>query len=129
MFWNISHMAVAFSLDDVNMSISSIYLVKNMHDGQINSTQRSSWSYIYRRYIHRHYSKVHYTQNRCSEVKNKITHTAYFINTLRNNDYLTPVTRHLNNKPWKVHGPSNTCFLKLPHFSEIFNKEIRRRKG
>ena len=29
MFWNFSYMMVASLLDDVNMSISSIYLVKN----------------------------------------------------------------------------------------------------
>ena len=35
--------------------------------------------------------------------------------------------RHLNNKKSrKLHRPSNTCFLKLPHFSEIITKEIRR---
>ena len=32
-----SHMVVASLLDDVNMSIFSIYLVKNMHDGQMDS--------------------------------------------------------------------------------------------
>ena len=37
-------MAVASSLDDVNISISSIYLVKNMHDGQMDCARRSSWS-------------------------------------------------------------------------------------
>ena len=37
-------MVVASSLDDVNMSIASIYLVKNMHDGEMDSTQCSSWS-------------------------------------------------------------------------------------
>ena len=30
--------------------------------------------------------------------KDKITHTAHFINTLRNNDNPTSVTRHLDNK-------------------------------
>ena len=44
MFWNFSYMAVASSLDEVNMSISSIYLVKNVHGGQMDSAQRSSWS-------------------------------------------------------------------------------------
>ena len=57
----------------------------------------------------------------------KITHTAHFINTLRNNDYPTSITQHLNNKKsWKLHRPSNICFLKLPHFSEIIIKEIRK---
>ena len=40
-------MAVASSLDDVNISILSIYLVKNMHDGQMDSAQHSSW-FIYK---------------------------------------------------------------------------------
>ena len=63
--------------------------------------------------------------NRCSEEKDKISHTPHFINTLRNNDYPTPITRHLNKKkPWKLHTPSNTCFLKLPHFSKFITKEI-----
>ena len=35
---------MASLLDDVNMSISSIYLVKNMHDRQMDSVQCSSWS-------------------------------------------------------------------------------------
>ena len=35
---------VASLLDDVNMSISSIYLVKNIPDGQMDSARRSSWS-------------------------------------------------------------------------------------
>ena len=46
MFWNFLYMAVCSLLDDVNMSISSIYLVKNMHDGQMDSAQCSSW-FIY----------------------------------------------------------------------------------
>ena len=66
-------------------------------------------------------------RNRCSEEKDKITHPAHFINTLRNNYYPTSITPHLNNnKSWKLHTPSNTCFLKLPRFSEIISKEIRR---
>ena len=44
MFWNFSYMAVAHSLDDVSMSISSIHLVKNMLDGQMDSARRFSWS-------------------------------------------------------------------------------------
>ena len=32
----------------------------------------------------------------------------------------------LGNKSWKLHRLSHTCFLKLPHFSEIITKEIRR---
>ena len=65
--------------------------------------------------------------NRCSEGKDKITHTTHFINTLRNNDYSTSITQHLNNKKSrKLHPPTDTCFLRLPHFSEIISKEIRR---
>ena len=61
------------------------------------------------------------------QEKNKITHTAHFIKTLRNNDYPTSITQHLNyKKSQKLHRPSNTCFLKLPHFSEIITKEIHR---
>ena len=38
---------------------------------------------------------------------------------------ITSITRHLNNKKsWKLHTPSNACFLKLPHFKEIITKEI-----
>ena len=63
----------------------------------------------------------------CSEENDKITHTAHFINTLRNNDYPTSITRLLNNKKSrKLHRPFNTCFLQLPHFSEIITKEIHR---
>ena len=59
--------------------------------------------------------------------KRQNTHTAYFINILRNNDYPTSITWHLNDeKSRKLRRPSNTCFLKLPHFSEIITKEIRR---
>ena len=36
------------SLDDVNISISSIYLVKNMYDGKMHSARHFSWS-IYER--------------------------------------------------------------------------------
>ena len=37
------------------------------------------------------------------------------------------IIQHLNNKKsQKLHTPSNTCFLKLPHFSEIITKEICR---
>ena len=61
-----------------------------------------------------------------NELKDKITHTAHFINTLKTNDYPTSIMRHLNNKPQELHTPSKTCFLKLPHFSEIIIKEIHR---
>ena len=61
--------------------------------------------------------------NRYSEEKDKFTHTAHFINTLRNNDNPTLITHLNNNKSRKLHTPSNTCFLKLPHFSEIITKE------
>ena len=65
--------------------------------------------------------------HRCSEGQDKITLAADFINILRKNDYPTSITRHLNNnKSQKLHTPSNTCFLTLPNFSEIFTKEIRR---
>ena len=37
MFWNFSYMAVASSLVDVNMTILSIYPVKNMYNGQMGS--------------------------------------------------------------------------------------------
>ena len=64
--------------------------------------------------------------NRSSEEKDKITHTIHFINTLKNNNYPILFTWHLNyNKSRKLQTPSNTCFLKLPHFSEIITKEIR----
>ena len=43
-------------------------------------------------------------RNRCSKEKDKITHTAHSVNTLRNNDYPTSITQHLNNKKsWKLH--------------------------
>ena len=75
-------------------------------------------------YIRNEIKRTHY---RCSEEKNKITHTTHFINTFRNNDYPTSITWHLDNdKSRKLHTPSNTCFLKLPHISEIITKEIRR---
>ena len=74
-------------------------------------------------YIRNEIKRIH---NRCSKEKEKMTHTADFINTLRNNDYPTSITWHLNKKSWKLHTPANTCFLKLPHFSEIITKEIRR---
>ena len=65
--------------------------------------------------------------NRCNEENDKITQTAHFINTLRDDDYPNSITRHLNrNKSQKVHTPSKTCLLKLPHCSEIIPKEIRR---
>ena len=37
-------MAVASSLNDVNISISSIYLVKNIDDEEMDSARRSNWS-------------------------------------------------------------------------------------
>ena len=75
-------------------------------------------------YIRNKIKRIH---NRCSEEKDKITHTGQFINILRNNDYKTSITRCLDNKKSrKLHRPFNTCFLKLPHFSEIITKEIRR---
>ena len=37
-------MAVASLLDDVNMNISFIHLVKNMHHRQMDSALRSCWS-------------------------------------------------------------------------------------
>ena len=43
-FWNFSYMAVASSLDDANISILSIYLVKDINDGLMDSARRSSWS-------------------------------------------------------------------------------------
>ena len=42
-FWNLSYMAVASSLDDVTISISSIYFMKNIHDEQMDSAHHSSW--------------------------------------------------------------------------------------
>ena len=60
-------------------------------------------------------NELKWIHNRCSKEKDKITHTAHFINTPRNNDYPTSITRLLNNKKsLKLHRPSNTCFLKLP---------------
>ena len=74
-------------------------------------------------YIRNEIKRIH---NRCCQEKDKITHTAHFINTLRNNVYPTSVPQHLNDKKSrKPRTPSNTCFLKLPHFSEIITKEIR----
>ena len=74
-------------------------------------------------YIRNEIKRIH---NRCSEEKDKITHTPHFINTLRNYDYPTSITRHLNNKKLrKLYRHSNTCFLKLPHFSKIITREIR----
>ena len=43
-------------------------------------------------YIRNEIKRIH---NWYSEEKDKITHTAHFIN--RNNDYATSITRHLNN--------------------------------
>ena len=75
-------------------------------------------------YIRNEIKRIH---NRCSEEKDKITHTTHFINILRNNDYPTSITRHLNNKKLReLHRTPNACFLNLPHFSEIITKEIRR---
>ena len=75
-------------------------------------------------YIRKEIKRIQYS---CCEDKDKITHTAHFINTLKINDYLTSISRHLNNnKSRKLHTPSYTCFLNLPHFSEIITKEIRR---
>ena len=54
-----------------------------------------------------------------------MTHTPHFINTVSNNDYPTSIT-HFNKKSQKLHTPFNTYFLKLPHFSEIITKKIRR---
>ena len=72
-------------------------------------------------------NEIKRNHNRCSEEKDKITLTTHFINTLRNHDYPTSITRHLNyKKSQKLHRPSNTCFLKLSHFSEIITKEISR---
>ena len=49
------------------------------------------------------------------------------MNTLRNNGYPTSYIRHLNNRKTRtLHTHSNTCFLKLPHFSETITKEIRK---
>ena len=49
-------------------------------------------------------AKTNYIRNetkgicsRCSKEKDKITHIAHFINTLRNNDYPTSIIQHLNN--------------------------------
>ena len=75
-------------------------------------------------YIRNEIKRIH---NRCNEEKDKVTHATHFINILRNSDYLISITQHLNNKKsWKRHKPSNTCFLKLPHFGQIISKEIRR---
>ena len=75
-------------------------------------------------YIRNEIKRIH---SRCCEEKDKIKHTSNFINTLRNNDYPTSIIRHLNNyKSRKLPTTSNTCFLKLPHFSEIITKEIGR---
>ena len=46
-------------------------------------------------YIRNEIKQIH---NICSEEKDKITHVAHLITTLRNNDYPTSITRHLNNK-------------------------------
>ena len=49
--------------------------------------------------------KANYTRNeikrihnRFSKEKDKITYTAHFIITFRNNDYSISITQHLNNK-------------------------------
>ena len=41
---NMSIYVLASLLDDVNINIWSIYLVKNIHDGQMDTARRSSWS-------------------------------------------------------------------------------------
>ena len=57
----------------------------------------------------------------------KITRNVYLINTLKNINFTTSISRHLNNnKSLKLHTHSNTSFLKLPHFYEIITKEIRK---
>ena len=78
-------------------------------------------------------TKTNYNRNEikrihkiCSKEKTKLHTPAHFINTLRNNDYPTSITRHLNNsKSRKLDRPSHTRFLKLPHFSESIIKEQR----
>ena len=71
-------------------------------------------------------NKVRWIPNRCSEKKDKNTHTAHLKNTLRTNDYPTSILKINKKKLRKLHTPSNTCFLKLPHFSKMITKEIRR---
>ena len=67
-----------------------------------------------RNYIRSEIKRIH---NRCNEEKDKITHTAHYINTLKNNDYPTSITWHLNKKSRKLHRSPNTCFLIPPHFN------------
>ncbi len=59
-------------------------------------------------YIRNEIKRIH---NRCSKEKDKITHTAHFINTFRNNDYPTAITQHLNN------NKSQNYILPLTPFS------------
>ena len=72
-------------------------------------------------YIRNEIKRIH---NRCSEEKDKITHTAHFINPFRNNYNPTSITGHLKyKKSRKLHTYSNPCLPKLSHFSEIITKE------
>ena len=53
-------------------------------------------------YIRKEIKRIY---NRCCKEKDKITHTAHFVNAFGNNDYPTSITRHLNNtKSRKLHA-------------------------
>ena len=71
-------------------------------------------------------NEIKWIHHRCSEEKDKITHTAHFIIILTNNDYPTSVAYLNNKKSRKLRTTSNTYFLEVPHFSEMITKEIRR---
>ena len=74
-------------------------------------------------YIRNEIKRIH---NRCSKEKDKIKHTAHFINILRHKDYPTSIARHLNNKKSrKLRRPFNTYFLKLPHFDGYLQRRAR----
>ena len=76
------------------------------------------------KYIRNEIKRIH---KRCNKEKDKTTHIAHFINTIKSNYYSTSIIWHLNNqKSRKLHRHFNNCFLKQPHFSEITTKEISR---
>ena len=81
-----------------------------------------------------HGAKIGYIRNevarirsKCSREEDQITHTTHFKATLNANGYPASFTkrmRHTSNP--RHHTPSNTCFLRFPHFNEKITAAIRR---
>uniref|UniRef100_A0A0L8GYC4 GIY-YIG domain-containing protein n=1 Tax=Octopus bimaculoides TaxID=37653 RepID=A0A0L8GYC4_OCTBM len=75
-------------------------------------------------------NELAHIQGKCSKTEDKVTHTTCFLDILKTNRYPRSIVNQLKYPRRPTHRthrkPSNTCFLKIPHFSKRITRSIRR---